>query len=272
MQRIIKTTLISASLATFTMGIGNADTSTFLPTAVNATPTLITAGVTSTATFAQPRIEPVDDRTISTIIAKMDKHQETHYSKTENSYTLLMDGILKAEYKPSFGLILTEDGSDNAVECRFDDEGDLSLNGISSHKAITFQTQCTELVNAFNQQIPDPIRKKKTAPSPRKKMGFSPNKRKSNKPKPKTIIDKMAASDFTLYWREKGLYTFYIGGVLQAEYKPGSGLTIKEDKEENALECRYNEQLGLQIKKKAASDFRNRCSELMLSFDEQISE
>lgn len=267
MNRIVKTTLISASLATFTIGIGNADTTTFLPFAVNATPTLITSGVTSTVTFTQPRIEPVHDKTISTIIAKMDRHKETHYSKTENSYTLLMGGILTAKYKPSFGLTLTEDGSDHAVKCRFDDEGDLSLNGISSHKALTFQAQCTELVNAFNQQIPDPIRKKQATPSPRKKMSPPPKKSK-----PKNIIDKMAASDFTLYWREKGLYTFYIGGVLQAEYKPGSGLTIKEDKEENALECRYNEQLGLQIKKKAASDFRNRCSKLMLSFDEQISE
>ncbi len=261
MKRTVNTLLISASIATFTLSTGNAETTS--PFLVSSSASIIGLA----ASLSQPRIEPVDDRTISKMIAKIDRHKETRYSKSDDSYTLQMYGILTAEYKPSFGLTLTEDRSHNAIECRFDDEGDLSIPGLSSQKAMIFQTRCNELVTAFNQQIPDPITKRRAAPIPRIQKKSAPKKRK-----PETIIDKMAASDFTLYWRNTGMYTFYMGGVVQAEYKPGSGLILREDKDENALECHYNEQLGLQVKKKEKSDFRDRCSALMLSFDEQISE
>jgi len=90
-----------------------------------------------------------------------------------------------------------------------------------------------------------------------------------------SIIDKMEAHSRTLYWGTKDTYTYYHGGVLEAEYKPGEGITLREDKEENAIECRFNEAGNLAPSSAEAqlkAEIKKKCSQLMFTFDEQISE
>lgn len=87
-----------------------------------------------------------------------------------------------------------------------------------------------------------------------------------------SIIDKMAAHSRTLYWGTKDSYTYYHGGVLEAEYKPGKGITLREDKEENAIECHFNEAGNLSLNSSDSPGLKKKCSQLMFTFDEQISE
>jgi len=85
----------------------------------------------------------------------------------------------------------------------------------------------------------------------------------------------MEAHTRTLYWSQKDSYTYYHGGVLEAEYKPGKGITLREDKAENAIECHFNEAGNLALNSvdtQKKSTFQKKCSQLMFTFDEEISE
>ncbi len=83
-----------------------------------------------------------------------------------------------------------------------------------------------------------------------------------------SVLKKMDDNRFTLFWREKNTYTYHMGNVLDAEYKPGSGLVVKSETD-SAVVCEFNEQGDL-INVNAALDTQTKCNDLMFALDEDL--
>lgn len=102
------------------------------------------------------------------------------------------------------------------------------------------------------------------APAPAKKEGAL------------ATIDKLEENPLTLYWRESNSYTYSVGSKLKAEYKPGEGLVLKEGREDGAaLECKYSANGKLDttgLDASGAETVEKACTELMFSFDQQLSD
>ncbi|HFE38488.1 MAG TPA: hypothetical protein ENK06_08775 [Gammaproteobacteria bacterium] len=86
------------------------------------------------------------------------------------------------------------------------------------------------------------------------------------------VVKKLETSPYALYWREKNAYSYYIGGLLRAEYQPDSGLTVQELKGDDAgVVCQFGKN-GLQAK--AANDAKadETCSQLMFTLDDELGD
>jgi len=87
-----------------------------------------------------------------------------------------------------------------------------------------------------------------------------------------SVIKKMEASPYTLYWRGKNTYTYYVGGKFDAEYKPGESLVVKDSSvDENSLTCKYD---GGGSLGSADADLKMKeaCSKLMFTLDSELSD
>ncbi|MDX1811852.1 MAG: hypothetical protein R3240_07895 [Gammaproteobacteria bacterium] len=86
-----------------------------------------------------------------------------------------------------------------------------------------------------------------------------------------SVVDKMNKSPFTLYWREKGSYSYHVGNLVDAEYQPGTGLTLKGLKDHSHVVCQFNAEGKLEHvdKDPNASD---QCSKLMFTLDTELGD
>jgi len=81
-----------------------------------------------------------------------------------------------------------------------------------------------------------------------------------------SISRKMEGHPRTLYWGGKNTYSFYVGGILSAEYKPGEGLRIQEVKgDDSGVVCQFGE-TEADIQQNSA------CSQLMLTLDAELDD
>jgi len=87
-----------------------------------------------------------------------------------------------------------------------------------------------------------------------------------------SIIKKMETSPYTLYWRGKNTYSYYVGGLIDAEYKPGEGLVVKaESPDDNGLTCKFDDNGSLSDAEKDKK-MKEECSKLMFTLDSELSE
>ena len=86
-----------------------------------------------------------------------------------------------------------------------------------------------------------------------------------------SVVKKMESSPYTLYWKENDSYSYYVGGLFDAEYKPGAGLTIQESKgDDTGITCKFNAdgKLGGSGDEKS----NKACSQLMFTLDDELSD
>lgn len=89
------------------------------------------------------------------------------------------------------------------------------------------------------------------------------------------VVDKLNKNKHTLYWRDKGTYSFYVGSVVRAEFKPGTGLTVTPDNEEAGYECNYKADGALDTKGADAGGsvkLKDQCKALMFTLEEQLGD
>lgn len=87
-----------------------------------------------------------------------------------------------------------------------------------------------------------------------------------------SVLKKMETSPYTLYWRGKNTYSYYVGGALGAEYKPGESLVVKDESAgETSLTCKYD---GAGALDGAAKDekMKEACAKLMFTLDNELSD
>jgi len=81
-----------------------------------------------------------------------------------------------------------------------------------------------------------------------------------------SVSKKMKSHPGTLYWSGKDTYSFYVGGILSAEYKSGEGLRIQEVKgDDSGIVCQFDE-------KEAGVQQNPECSQLMLTLDAELDD
>jgi len=86
-----------------------------------------------------------------------------------------------------------------------------------------------------------------------------------------SVIKKMETSPYTLYWKDNNSYSYYIGGLLDAEYQPGSGLTVQEAKgDDSGITCKFDDKGKLTASGDPKSN--KACSELMFTLDDELSD
>ncbi|MDH5694759.1 MAG: hypothetical protein OEZ47_16805 [Gammaproteobacteria bacterium] len=89
----------------------------------------------------------------------------------------------------------------------------------------------------------------------------------AKKPGVTALVEKMKANPATLYWRDTATFSFYLGGTVEAEYKPGDSLVLKDDSgAENAVECNFAMDGGL----KGAAANTKACETLMFTLDSAL--
>ena len=90
------------------------------------------------------------------------------------------------------------------------------------------------------------------------------------------LLNRMEKDPLTLYWREAKAYTYSIGDDFVARYQPESSLTISDRRNENeSLVCQFNLQGELEVSvlsKERLKEQKKACADLMLSFDNQLSD
>ena len=87
-----------------------------------------------------------------------------------------------------------------------------------------------------------------------------------------SVLKKMETSPYTLYWRSKNTYSYYVGGLFDAEYKPGEGLIVKDESSGDAsLTCKYDDAGSLGNVEKDQK-MKEACGKLMFSLDNELSD
>jgi len=87
-----------------------------------------------------------------------------------------------------------------------------------------------------------------------------------------SVLKKMESSPYTLYWRGTDTYSYYVGGLFDAEYKPGVGLVVKDDlPDETSLTCKYDGSGSLGDAGKDQK-MKEACSKLMFTLDSELSD
>jgi len=84
-----------------------------------------------------------------------------------------------------------------------------------------------------------------------------------------SVVQKIGDNPLTLYWSGDQTYTFYIGGLMEAKYKPGDGLMIREDKEDTGVVCNFSDEGKLSPD---ASAQKQKCGDLMFALDQQLTD
>lgn len=91
-----------------------------------------------------------------------------------------------------------------------------------------------------------------------------------------SILKKMETSPYTLYWRQKDTYSYYVGGLVDAKYQPGVGLVVKDDlPDETSITCKYDDAGSLggigKGEPKKDQKIKEACSKLMFALDSELS-
>lgn len=86
-----------------------------------------------------------------------------------------------------------------------------------------------------------------------------------------SVLKKMDQNPRTLYWKERNSYSYHVGGLVNAEYKPGEGLVVKSEQTDNAVICEFNE-AGTMVNANAKPGEKDQCSELMFTLDTELGE
>ena len=91
-----------------------------------------------------------------------------------------------------------------------------------------------------------------------------------------SVLKKIETNKFSLYWREKHSYTYFIGDEINAEYKPNeNSLMVKDRAGEKGLVCIYDEGGALRKTEGISVDnpeAKDACSKLMFTLDEDMSD
>jgi len=89
-----------------------------------------------------------------------------------------------------------------------------------------------------------------------------------------SVVEKMESSPYTLYWKEDASYSYYVGGVLDAEYKPGAGLTVQEAKaDDTGITCKFDAEGNLSTATVRVDQKSSEvCSQLMFTLDDELSD
>ena len=88
------------------------------------------------------------------------------------------------------------------------------------------------------------------------------------------MVKKMEKSPFSLYWREKNAYTFFIGDELNAEYNlDESRLVIEDISSSEGLVCTFDESGELRkVEGQDADAAKDACAKLMFTLDNEMEE
>jgi len=82
-----------------------------------------------------------------------------------------------------------------------------------------------------------------------------------------SIINKLPKNPYTRYLSEENAYSFYLGGVLSAKYKPGGGLLVKEaTSDDSGIICQFDESSADTVTIDQA------CTTLMFTLDDELSD
>lgn len=87
------------------------------------------------------------------------------------------------------------------------------------------------------------------------------------------LAKRLEKNRLTQFWREKNSYTYFMGTEIEAEYKPGQALTLRDDSQENGLTCTFALKGGLAVAggpADAAAKSQDRCNEMMFTLDQQL--
>lgn len=87
------------------------------------------------------------------------------------------------------------------------------------------------------------------------------------------LAKRLEKNRLTQYWREKNTYTYFVGTEIEAEYKPGQALTLRDDSQENGLTCTFALGGGLDVAggtAEAAAANKDRCNQMMFTLDQQL--
>ena len=89
-----------------------------------------------------------------------------------------------------------------------------------------------------------------------------------------SVVKKMEKNPFSLYWREKNSYTFFIGNELNAEYDLDENQLVIEDIGANqGLVCTYDESGELRkVEGQDADAAKDACDKLMFTLDNEMEE
>ena len=89
-----------------------------------------------------------------------------------------------------------------------------------------------------------------------------------------SVVKKMKKNPFSLYWREKNAYTFFIGNELNAEYDlDDNRLVIESVGGDQDLICTYDESGELRnIDGEGAEEAKKACADLMFTLDNEMDE
>ena len=86
-----------------------------------------------------------------------------------------------------------------------------------------------------------------------------------------SVVKKMNKNPFTLYWREKDSYSYHVGSSLDAEYKPGTGLTVKALQAEKSVVCEFDSS-GKLVNAAKTPGSEDQCSKIMFTLDAELGE
>ena len=82
-------------------------------------------------------------------------------------------------------------------------------------------------------------------------------------------LNELRNNAMTLYWKEKQVYALYVGGEINAEYRQGKGLILREAEETGAAaECHFSEK-GV-LTGNVPDEQRENCQKLMFSLDKAL--
>jgi len=161
----------------------------------------------------------------------------------------------------------------------------LKLCGILSLSSVALFTGCAttpsdEASNGSNVSINDaPDQSQPNSPlAPVVALG-EPKAEPEQQPMKGTVasvLKKIETNQFSLYWREKNSYTYFIGDELDAEYKLNEkSLMVRDRAGEQGLVCVYDESGALRKTEGISADkpeAKDACSKLMFTLDDDMSD
>ena len=89
-----------------------------------------------------------------------------------------------------------------------------------------------------------------------------------------SVVKKMEKSPFSLYWRERNAYTFFIGNELNAEYDLDENqLVIEGIGADQGLVCTYDQSGELRkVEGQDGEAAKDACEKLMFTLDNEMDE
>ncbi len=83
------------------------------------------------------------------------------------------------------------------------------------------------------------------------------------------LIDRIQRNPLTLFWRDTGTYSYYVGGVVKAEFSNNQDLTLSPGTETADVECRYRADGSVATDK---PELKQACDQLMMTLEQELAE